>query len=124
MWICPYCGSDDVYAAINKGSIKKMVCKRCRMPFEVEETQGSDTAIDTKKASYEQTKELRKNQRNTVLKCILDNPDICRREIGEMTGIEKSSVCGRVGELKESNQVYLSGTKYYKTLPVDTLRAI
>ena len=71
--------------------------------------------IDTKKESYNEVKgsDMENNQEKQVLAYIAAHPDSCIREISEGTGIQKSSICGRMDTLKEKKLIYLTGIKLY-----------
>ncbi|WP_373078635.1 hypothetical protein [Zhongshania sp.] len=71
------------------------------------------TVAATSLDAYHDRNRLRRepSQRTKVLDRIIHRPDQTREEIALATGLKLSSVCGRVNELMQREQVVISGRR-------------
>lgn len=71
------------------------------------------TVAATSLDAYHDRNRLRRepSQRAKVLDRITHHPNETREEIAEATGLKLSSVCGRVNELMQLEQVVISGRR-------------
>ena len=137
---CPYCNNKADLVAENPDK-HTYHCKICRNFFEIFPApekiktklfDSKESGLFPRVISQEGTRDIiketslepegqkRQTQRERVLNYLRTHQDACLRQIGEELGIEKSTVCLRLAELKKANLAGKNGFKVYKNHRVET----
>jgi len=122
--ICPYCSNDNMDIVSETKDRVFYHCKRCH-----NFTEGDvivNVGVDTSKAAYKEVLEdgTANTQKDVVFKILRATPNLCIREISELTGMQKSSVSPRLNELKAEGKVVCVGTKFYKGKEVEIHKVV
>jgi len=122
---CPFCGTMlDLVAETSKYLHYK--CRKCgkftkaefsanaRTPnfdFSPSDYKSDDSSTQKKARLLAEASGLAESQRQIVFNAIKEHKNLAICEISEITGIQKSSICPRLSELRKENKIVKIGCK-------------